>query len=669
MGEVWLAEDTSLERKVVLKFLSQHLLDTESVKARFLQEAKAVARLNHPNIAMVYEFGEVEERPFIVMEYIEGGSLRGRLDETEGEPLPIPDIVGWMIQTAEGLAEAHSKGIIHRDIKPDNLMLGPKGRLKITDFGLARIKSSPRLTESGATVGTAAYTSPEQIKGIDVDHRLDYYSLGVTLYELLTGVRPFESDDLHTTYYAIVSNHPDPPSSLRADISPKLNEITLRLLQKDPAVRYQSAEEIVSDLKDLLEAGKPVSSAEPALEPPREVRRRIVIADDDEDVRQSIADLLSQAGWDVQQAADGQVAIDLVRERVPLAVLLDLEMPVKGGQETLEELKAFIPELPVVILTGRGDIDRAVSTMKAGAFDFLTKPPDSDHLLLVLNRSVENRMRDIELAELRLLHQSLFTLVGGKAPAMRAFLDNLERVTATDSTVLLIGETGSGKELAARTIWSRGGRAAAPFIAVNCAALPNEHLELDLFGYETETPDVTTDARRGRVEEADGGTLFLDKVGELPPSVQAQLVEVLEVGEFRRVGGTAARSTNLRLIAANTTDLHDEVAQGWFRDDLYHHLSVVVLEVPPLRERWEDLPDIVDNYLEQLCSELGKPMPELSEEVWDRLRTYDWPGNNRELRNTLERALVLSPEGSISPEAIPDSREAGRIGFADADFA
>jgi len=252
---------------------------------------------------------------------------------------------------------------------------------------------------------------------------------------------------------------------------------------------------------------------------------------------------------------------------------------------------------------------------------------------------------------------------------MKAFLDNLERVTATDSTVLLIGETGSGKEVAARTIWSRGSRAAAPFIAVNCAALPNEYLELDLFGYETETPDVTTDARRGRVEEADGGTLFLDKVGELPPSVQAQLVNVLEVGEFRRVGGTAARSTNLRLIAASTTDLHDEVAQGWFRDDLYHHLSVVVLEVPPLRERGEDLPDIVDNYMEQLCSELGKPTPELSEEVWDRLHTYDWPGNNRELRNTLERALVLSPEGSISPEAIPTARETGRIGFADADPA
>gem|GEM_PF-229145 len=664
MGEVWLAEDAVLERRVVLKFLPAYLSAADSEEARFLQEARAAARLNHPNIVQVHEMGEADGRPFIVMEYIEGGSLRNRLKEAEGVPIPIPEVVDWMLQAAEGLSEAHGKGIIHRDIKPGNLMLGPKGQVKITDFGLARIKSSPRLTESGAVVSTAAYASPEQVKGIDVDHRADLFSLGVTFYELLTGVNPFLADDLHAVYYAITARDPDAPSSLRGDVSSEIDEITIRLLQKSPEERYQSAEEISSDLKGIVAGLDEISGVEPATEPSGEVKRRIVIADDDGEIRQTIAGLLETEGWEVRQAENGQEAIELVRERVPMAVLLDLSMPVKDGQETLEELKVFVPELPVVVLTGRGDIERAVSAMKAGAFDFLTKPPDPEHLLLVLDRSVENRMREIELAESRLRIQSRFTLVGGKSPAMAAFLDKLGRATVSDSTVMLIGETGSGKELAARTIWSRGRRAAAPFIAVNCGLLPDDYIELALFGFESESPGDGRGDKRGRVEEADGGTLFLDKIEELPPVVQSQFVNVLEAGEYRRVGGRGTRSTDLRLIAATTTDLKERVDIGYFREDLYHHLSVVVLEVPPLRECREDLPDMVDHYLKQLCTEMGKPVPELSEETWDRLRSYNWPGNNRELRNTLERALVLSNEGVISPEFLPPQYESGKIGFA-----
>lgn len=666
MGEVWLAEDTVLERKVVLKFLPRHLSITDSDEARFLQEARAAARLNHPNIVQIHEMGEVDERSFIVMEYMEGGSLRNRLNEVEGGPIPIQEVVDWTLQTSEGLKEAHNKGIIHRDIKPDNLMLGPKGQVKITDFGLARIKSSPRLTQSGAMLNTAAYASPEQVKGIDVDYRSDLFSLGATFYELLTGENPFNADDIHAIYYAITAKDPDSPSSLRSDVSPELDEIVIQLLQKNPEERYQSAEEIASDLKAIAAGREKSSGIEPEVETSEEVKRRIVIADDDSEIRQMIAELLETEGWEVQQAENGQEAIELVRERVPMAVLLDLSMPVKDGQETLEELKVYIPELPVVILSGEGDIERAVSAMKSGAFDFITKPPDPEHLLLVLDRSIENRMRDIELAESRLRNQSKFILVGGKSPAMAAFIDKLGRATTSDSTIMLIGETGSGKELAARIIWSKGRRAAAPFIGVNCGLLPDDYIEMTLFGFESESPSDDQGEKRGRVEEADGGTLFLDKIEELPPVVQSQLVNVLEAGEFRRVGGRGTRSTDLRLIAASTADLNERVEAGDFREDLYHHLSVVILSIPPLRECMEDLPDMVDHYLEHLCTEMGKPVPELSEEIWDCLRAYNWPGNNRELRNTLERALVLSTEGVLSPEFFPPQNESGKIRFTNA---
>jgi len=324
--------------------------------------------------------------------------------------------------------------------------------------------------------------------------------------------------------------------------------------------------------KDDL-SGTPDPGSSESLKP------RIIVADDDDELRSIIVKLLETAGWDVLEAENGQVALDLARERTPQAVLLDLAMPVRGGQETLEELLSLYPDLPVVILTGQGDIERAVEAMKKGAFDFLTKPPDAEHLLLVLERSIENRRRDLELAESRRRDHSRFTLIGGKSPAMKTYLEQLGRAAASDSTVMLIGETGSGKELAARTIWSQGRRADAPFIAVNCGLLPDEHIELTLFGTE---PDPGGDSQKGRVEEADGGTLFLDKVGELPTGVQSQLVNVLEEGEYRRVGGGMARSTNLRLIAANSSDLKEWVVQGFFREDLYHHLSVVVLEVPAL---------------------------------------------------------------------------------------
>jgi DNA-binding NtrC family response regulator len=291
--------------------------------------------------------------------------------------------------------------------------------------------------------------------------------------------------------------------------------------------------------------------------------------------------------------------------------------------------------------------------MKAGASEFLTKPPDREHLLLVVERVVERKALRREVARCRRREAEEFAIVGGKAPSMKNFLENLERVAATDTTVLITGETGTGKELAARVIWERGGRSSKPFVVVNCAILSETLLESDLFGHERGAFTGAVSTKTGMIEEADGGTLFLDEVGEIPPAVQAKLLRVIENGEFQRVGSTTSRTSDVRVVAATNRDLEEEVDRGSFRSDLYHRLSVVTLRLPPLRDRIEDLEDIALHYLGRLGGELGRPEQELSAEVWECMRQYGWPGNIREVRNVLERALVLSPGGEIRPEDIP----------------
>ncbi|MFC1499844.1 sigma-54-dependent transcriptional regulator [Candidatus Zixiibacteriota bacterium] len=386
---------------------------------------------------------------------------------------------------------------------------------------------------------------------------------------------------------------------------------------------------------------------------------KILIAEDDPEMRELLVSLLSSAGWDVEEAGDGIAAIRAIEERPPQVALLDLMMPGKSGQEVLEEARFLEPDLPIVILSGQGDIDAAVQTMKSGASDFLTKPPDPDHLLLVLDRTVEKKALEQEVSRNRSREKVEFTIVGGEAPAMMEFMENLERVSATGATVLLTGETGTGKELAARAIWSGGSRARKPFIVVNCATLSETLLESDLFGHEKGAFTGAVSTKRGMIEEADGATLFLDEVGELPLSIQAKLLRVMEYGEFQRVGSTTTRRSDVRTITATNRNLEEEVSGGRFRSDLFHRLNVVALHLPPLRDRTDDIPAIVEHHLCRLSTELGRSSQDLSEEVWDRIHGYDWPGNIREVRNVLERALVLAPDGVIRPSDIPAGSEPG----------
>jgi serine/threonine protein kinase len=251
MGVVWLAEDTHLERKVAIKILPYVAAQYETEKARFIQEAKAAARLNHANIAQVYEISEEDGELYIVMEYLSGGSLRDRLADVKGRALPLNEVLNWIMQTAAGLAEAHRQGIIHRDIKPDNLMLTESGEVKITDFGLARLESSATLTASGATLGTVNYMSPEQVLGKKFDHRADLFSLGATCFELLTGHRAFEGPDAAATFYSILNDETEPLTRFRRDLPSELTSLVDKLLQKDPDLRCQTAQEVVAELRRL----------------------------------------------------------------------------------------------------------------------------------------------------------------------------------------------------------------------------------------------------------------------------------------------------------------------------------------------------------------------------------------------------------------------------------
>jgi DNA-binding NtrC family response regulator len=350
---------------------------------------------------------------------------------------------------------------------------------------------------------------------------------------------------------------------------------------------------------------------------------RILIVDDDRELLASLTDLMTGAGWTVRQAGDGTEAIQVAEEWSPQVVLLDLEMPVKGGQAALEELRFLAPDVPVVILTGHGNIERAVVAMKAGATDFLTKPPDPDHLLVVLERAMERSELEQEVTRCRQKGEDRFQMIGGVAPATKELQDLLDRVSATGSTVLLTGETGTGKELAARHIWKNGPRASAPFVVINCAALSETLLESDLFGHQKGAFTGAVSAKRGRLEEADGGTVFFDEIGELPLSMQAKLLRVVEYGTFERIGDTVEREIDVRLIAATNRDLDREVAEEKFREDLYHRISVVTIRVPPLRERMEDLPELVAHYLQRLGEELGRRIPDPDDAV---PRTAQRPG-------------------------------------------
>jgi DNA-binding NtrC family response regulator len=390
-------------------------------------------------------------------------------------------------------------------------------------------------------------------------------------------------------------------------------------------------------------------------------KRRVLIVDDEPGVRESLRMVLKNR-YEILVAASGTKAFELIEQGPVDVVLLDILMPGPDGIDVLERIKHRGTTPQVIMLTATKTVKTAVTAMKLGAFDYVTKPFDVDELMLIVERAVQSTalVREVEALRAEVGVRFGFENIIGRAAKMQAALRTVSMVAPLRTTVLITGESGTGKELIAKAIHFHGPRAQRPLITLNCAAIPENLLESELFGHER---GAFTDAyakKLGQFELADQGTLFLDEIGEMPPSTQAKILRVLEQGEFNRIGGEQPVRVDVRVVAATNRDLHQGMREGSFRSDLYYRLNVVSIHLPPLRERREDVVALIQHFLKAKVTELNIPEKSFSNEALDLLLQYSWPGNVRELENVVERALVLSHAPVMTPDDLPQYLGSGQ---------
>jgi DNA-binding NtrC family response regulator len=380
---------------------------------------------------------------------------------------------------------------------------------------------------------------------------------------------------------------------------------------------------------------------------------RILIVEDKDSLRAMLEEMLRAEKLEVRGIASGSAAVEMLRagESVDL-VLTDWRLPGADGLAVLDAARALDPTLPVIVMTAFGSIEAAVDAMKRGAEDFITKPVDPDLLRLLVSRAIERRLRARESLLFEDNQSRSMPAIIGESPTIRTVQAEAQRVASTDATVLLEGESGTGKELFARAIHELSARRKRPFVAINCAAIPDSLIESELFGHERGSFTGAMARRLGKFELADGGTIFLDEIGELSPATQGKLLRVLQERSFHRVGGTISIQVDVRILAASNRPLDRLVSQGLFREDLYYRVRVFPIRIPPLRDRPEDIDPLVDWFLGHLPQELGKKEIRIAPSARERLREYEWPGNVRELKNCLERAIILSDGGVIEERSL-----------------
>jgi len=378
--------------------------------------------------------------------------------------------------------------------------------------------------------------------------------------------------------------------------------------------------------------------------------------DDDELTCAWLSEHLRAAGYTVHSASTGAAAMRLVEQVAPALMLLDLRLPDTNGVDLLERLGKLDRDLVIVMVTAYGEIETAVQAVKAGAYDFLQKPPDLDDLLITIEKGLEaRRLRQrVALLEEHQSWQFADVRLVGRSAAMRELAATVEKVARVGPvTILLRGESGTGKDLVARAIHAQSDRRDHPFLQVNCTALPEHLVESELFGHERGAFTDARDRKKGLAELADGGTLFLDEIGDMPRGAQAKLLSFLEDSKFKRVGGTADVVVDVRVVAATNRDLEAAIAERSFRGDLFYRLNVVPIFLEPLRQRPEDVAPLAEYFAAQLARDLKRDVPRISPAAMDVLEAYDWPGNVRELRNVLERALILEEAAEVLPEHLP----------------
>ncbi|MGB2958074.1 MAG: sigma-54 dependent transcriptional regulator [Bacteroidota bacterium] len=376
----------------------------------------------------------------------------------------------------------------------------------------------------------------------------------------------------------------------------------------------------------------------------------ILVVDDEEAFRYMLSSLLSGAGYTVETAVDGVTAINAVQGAVYDIVLLDMKMPKVDGLEVLKFIRANAPRIEVIMLTGMADVKMAVECMKLGAYDYITKPTTTDELLSTIQRALERRQLMIDNIVMKGTIERLqgpFDMVG-ESETFRRVLEIAAKVAPTESTVLIQGASGTGKELVANFIYQHSGRTTEPFVTLNCASIPDTLIESELFGHEK---GAFTDARsmkQGIVEIANKGSLFLDEIGDISPIVQPKILRFIQSGEFRRVGGNSTLKADVRILSATNKNLQEEVREGKFREDLLYRLNVITIDVPPLRQRKDDIPLLVSSFVNHRMKTRVKPT--ISEKAMQVLTEYDWPGNIRELENVIERAAILCRDNTIEPQ-------------------
>lgn len=381
----------------------------------------------------------------------------------------------------------------------------------------------------------------------------------------------------------------------------------------------------------------------------------ILIVDDEFVVRDSLSKWFAQDGYKVGTAENANQALKLMEDGPWDVILLDIKMPGISGLELQKRLKEIDSSAAIIMVTAFASVDSAVQALKEGAFDYVTKPVDPDHL----SHLVTNAIRQRKLVDENIrLHQHISDLtlsdeIVGDSQQMQKVVELAKTVGQTDTTVMIRGESGTGKELIARTIHANSARRYFPIIAVNCGAVPETLLESELFGHEKGAFTGAQYRRKGKFEMADGGTIFLDEIGTISPKMQVQLLRVIETKQFNRVGGNDTISSDFRIICATNKDLETAVKDGVFREDLYYRLNVFTIFIPPLRERKTDIPQIAQHFLKKYASSMNKPIQEIAPEALDLMIRYDWPGNVRELENVIERAMVLSQPPSIKPADLP----------------
>ena len=380
--------------------------------------------------------------------------------------------------------------------------------------------------------------------------------------------------------------------------------------------------------------------------------RTVLVVDDEAEIRDALVGVLKDEGYEVVSAGSAEAALAGIETRAPEVVLLDIWLPGMDGIGALKEIKAKYPTLPVIMISGHANIETAVKTTKLGAYDFIEKPLSLDKVILTVEHALEHKRLLDEVTTLRGSEAAKYAIIG-RSPEMEALKKDIKRAAPSNSWALITGENGTGKEFVARNIHLMSARAARPFVEVNCAAIPEELIESELFGHEKGAFTSAVARKKGKFDMADKGTVFLDEIGDMSLKTQAKILRILQEQSFERVGGTELIKVDVRVIAATNKDLKEQIKRGTFREDLYYRLNVIPFHVPPLRDRVMDIPEFIKHFLSAFSRETAREEPELKREAMDALMKYPWPGNVRELKNLVERLVIMTPTRVITLDDVP----------------